>query len=122
MLNCGIVKTYYKEECRSSYCVVFDCKCDELYTTHIKNEYFENNGKKEGIYKEWFYNGTLKIECNYINGMKNGFYKEYDNYDGSLSLECTFIDDKLNGIYKEYYENGILWKEKYYIDGLEKTN
>ena len=38
----------------------------------IKSEVFINNGKKEGIYKQYHYNGNLSFECDYISGKLNG--------------------------------------------------
>jgi antitoxin component YwqK of YwqJK toxin-antitoxin module len=36
----------------------------------VMYEYFTMNGKKEGIYKEYHYNGQLRSEVNYIDGKK----------------------------------------------------
>ena len=38
----------------------------------IKEEYYQNNGKKEGVYKTYYYNGQIKFEVNYIDGKKEG--------------------------------------------------
>ena len=62
--NTGVVRTYYDQE-----------------QTKLKTEYFQLNGKINGIYKSYYKNGQLYSEVNYI-------------------------DNKINGIYKEYYENG----------------
>jgi antitoxin component YwqK of YwqJK toxin-antitoxin module len=77
----------------------------------LKQEFFENNYKKEGEYKEYFYNGQIKISCNYIDDKLNGEYTEYfDN--GQIKISCNYIDDKLNDEYKEYYfiSQNLLWK------------
>ena len=34
--------------------------------TLVKEEYYELNGKKNGIYKSWYMNGKLEKEINYI--------------------------------------------------------
>ena len=49
---CGVVRTYH-----------------DLKKTKLKEEYFINGGKKEGIYKSYFGNGKLEIEVNYIDGL-----------------------------------------------------
>ena len=36
----------------------------------LKEEYFIFNGKKEGEYKSYYYNGQLWEVCNYINGIR----------------------------------------------------
>ena len=56
---CGVVITYHD-----------DAK------TILKEEYFTNAGKKEGIYKSFWENGQLFKEVNYIAGQRgNLFYK-----------------------------------------------
>jgi antitoxin component YwqK of YwqJK toxin-antitoxin module len=45
--------------------------------TKVREEYFEINGKKEGIYKSYHENGKLEEICNYIDGKKEGEYKYY---------------------------------------------
>lgn len=47
-MSSGIIRTYHKENCDPIYCVT---NCKELSGTHISEEYFQNNGKIEGIYK-----------------------------------------------------------------------
>ena len=62
----GVVRTY------------FDTK-----KTKLGEEYFQLNGKKNGIYKSYYDNGILGSEVNYIDDKKNGIYKSY-YYDGQL--------------------------------------
>ena len=50
----GVVRTYYD-----------DAK------TELKEEYFINAGKREGIYKSYYENGKLCEEVNYIDGKKS---------------------------------------------------
>ena len=95
---CGVVRTYY-----------------DLKKTKLKEEYFINAGKKEGIYKEYYENGQLCVEVNYINGTMNGIYKLYYE-NGQLWEEMNYIDGKINGIFKSYYSNGQLMEEVNYID------
>jgi len=77
-ITTGVIRTYHDHE-----------------ETHIRQEYFILNNKKEGIYKSYHYNGQLWKEVNYI-------------------------DDKKNGIYKSYHENGQLEEEVNYIDGVDE--
>ena len=96
---CGVVRTYHD-----------DAK------TILHEEYFINTGKKEGIYKSYWYNGQLCIEVNYIDGLRNGIYKLY-HFNGQLWEEVNYISGKENGIYKSYHENGQLGNEVNYIGG-----
>ena len=90
----------------------------------IRYEYYQNCGKKEGVYKEYYENGNLYKELNYIDGKKNGiskvfkinhilstdYYYEnnnimyYNKYYPNGNIELSY--DCVNNKYKEYYEKG----------------
>jgi antitoxin component YwqK of YwqJK toxin-antitoxin module len=48
---CGVVRTYHDD-----------------VKTKLKEEYFINAGKKEGVYKSYYSNGHIFCEVNYIDG------------------------------------------------------
>ena len=100
----------------------------------LKSEFEKNdNGQLDGIYREYYENGQLKLECTYKNGQLEGIAKEYYKND-QLSCEYNFRDGKLDGLCKEYYESGKIKEEyyckngefegtykKYYTNGKEKS-
>ena len=49
-----------------------------------------------GYVKEYYNEGELKFEGEYLNGEKNGKGKVYD-YDGSLEFEGEYLNGKRNG-------------------------
>jgi len=58
----------------------------------------------EGTYTEYYSNGKMKEERNYLNGTRHGKYKVYRE-DGTLSQEGLFhMGDRTE--YKRYDENG----------------
>ena len=65
---CGVVRTYWDHA-----------------KTKLREEYFINAGKKEGIHKLYYYSGPLQKEVNYISGLMNGIYKSY-YYNGQLRV------------------------------------
>jgi antitoxin component YwqK of YwqJK toxin-antitoxin module len=73
---------------------------------------YSNDGKeiRNGIYKSFYENGTIRAEGIMKDDEFNGPYKMYYE-NGKLSLEGTKKDDYYNGIYKEFYENGKIRKE-----------
>ena len=100
------------------------------------------NGERNGKGKEYYYNGILKFEGEYLNGKKwnrqgfnpkgekeyeikegNGFVKEYNNYIGELSFEGEYsIGTRWNGKGKEYYDNYDRKKNgNDYDDSLNET-
>jgi antitoxin component YwqK of YwqJK toxin-antitoxin module len=78
-----------------------------------------NNGKKEGLSKE--YNNDFLVSRERINridgkGLRQGVWKEfYPN--GSIKSEKAFKDDMIHGYYKEYDNRGILVVTMLYDNG-----
>ena len=59
-----------------------------------------NEKKFNGKGKEYFDNGELKSECEYLNGLRNGKGKEYfDN--GKLKFEGEYLYGERNGMEKD---------------------
>lgn len=75
-------------------------------TDSSKYNQFEN-GFKIGVWREYYENGNLKSESNYINGIKEGNCKEWWQ-NGKLWTEVNYSNDKANGYAKWYHENGYL--------------
>lgn len=100
----------------------------------LKSEFKKNdNGQLDGIYREYYENGQLKLECTYKNGQLEGTAKEYYK-NKQLSCEYNFKNGQLDGLCKEYYESGKIKEEyyckngkfegtykKYYTNGKEKS-
>ena len=57
----------------------------------------------------------FRSEIPYKGGKKNGVAKEY-YIDGTLKKECIYKDDKLTGTYKTYLPGGVLESESYFYN------
>ena len=68
----------------------------------------------KGNIKEYYCNGALKYEGEYINGKRNGKGKEY-GCDGKIEYEGEYLDGLWNVKGKEYYKNDKLNFEGEYI-------
>ena len=126
-MTTGIFRTYYdpQEQCRvkeSAFVVndVYEGPYMRFFNDGRKNllcNYI--HGKLEGHYIEWYYGGTVKEECYYVNHRKHGLRKCYYNdgyYRGTtIMLECDYVDGQLHGQRKEYYIDGVLKKESTYV-------
>ena len=93
--NTGVVRTYYDQE-----------------QTKLKEEYFQLNGKINGIYREYHDNGC---ELTNVNSKRENL--SLINSLGQLYSEVNYIDGKKNGIEKSYHDNGQLMEEVNYING-----
>ncbi len=95
----------------------------------------------DGVYKEYYRNGNLKLAINlkdgklsglnevymkdghliatrnYLNGQPHGEYKDYYS-DGSLHVVGMAVNGKKEGWERKYYKNGPLLEEIFYQDGL----
>lgn len=74
----------------------------------------DSEGRKQGVWKDYYENGTLHWECTYRNGLKNGYHKVYDS-SGNLILLNKYVDGILQEdapelaeltIHTEYFQNG----------------
>ena len=59
----------------------------------------------DGVYREWYSNGQLKLEANYDNGKLDGSYlKWYTN--GQKRLISRYVSNVRVGVYTEFFKNG----------------
>lgn len=77
------------------------------------------DGKKKGVFTEWYPNGAQKTLTHYKNGRKNGMYKGW-YADGKPKFECAYKDDIYNGNVKEWFPDGQLYKDFNYVNGQEE--
>jgi len=94
--TCGIIRTYH-------------------FNGKLKEEYFQNNGLKEGIYKSFHQNGEPFKEIEYFNGVRHGKTKLYRQ--NKLYYEVDNVNGKLHGKYIQYDANGKVVLITNYVDG-----
>lgn len=102
-----ILKKVNKEKFPNyNYDKINDCGlCVDYYANGKKmREYYQINNLKQGPYKEYYVDGTIKIYCDYIDGKIEGLYLEYDQ-DGFLKKELQNKNGLLYGICKYYEKN-----------------
>lgn len=103
-------------------------------------EHYNKKGEDHGLYQEFYENGTIETEINYVNNSKHGQWKEYyengklaqlTNYandhkhgqekvyyiNGAIKRLTNFVNDKENGEETLYYETGKIKEKKYYKMG-----
>jgi antitoxin component YwqK of YwqJK toxin-antitoxin module len=52
------------------------------------------NRELEGLYREWWHNGFLLIECTFKNGKKEGLYQSWHK-NGELYMKCLYKNGEL---------------------------
>lgn len=86
----------------------------------------DENGKKQGVFKEFYEDGKLKSEKKYKDDVIDGYVKSYDN-KGNLTNTEKFNNGKQVknapelaklDVYKDFYEDGTMKYEGGYINGM----
>ena len=85
------------------------------------------NGKKDGLYEEYYKDiimkdgevkdGQVKIKETYKNGKEDGLYESYYE-DGQLKRKKNYKNGVLDGLYEEYGEYGQVKLKTTYKNGL----
>lgn len=102
-----------------------EIKVHEVYYTNKPEQLLERftydadigpeNGK-EGLYEQWYIDGTLRIRADYHLGKLHGLYTQcYEN--GSIFIESHYDAGELHGAYKEWHYNGQVFIETAYNKG-----
>lgn len=102
-----------------------------------------SNGKKSGLFRQYYDNAKIQEDTYYQNDLKNGSSRWYNktgrmiaeynylngNFEGeqktfydndTLQNLSTYKNNQLFGDYKEYYRNGNLKISGKYVDGLKE--
>ena len=78
----------------------------------------DEQGLKQGEWKEYYETGELKSQGKYNNGLKIGEWKFYYK-NGKIEQTGIYLkNEKPDGEWKWYYENGNLLKEENYSAGI----
>ena len=83
--------------------------------SRINEEIPYKNGKKEGVAKEFYIDGTLQMERTYKNGELNGWYKNYTP-SGKLQDQSYYFHNQRHGVATVYLPDGKL-HYSYFING-----
>jgi antitoxin component YwqK of YwqJK toxin-antitoxin module len=91
-----------------------------FYSEIVKAETIEyENGKRQGLYKKWFPNGTLSFEASYDNGLQHGIAKSWWK-NGELRSISNYNTGIVNGVQKQWYKSGNIFKEMTIVNGKEE--
>ena len=74
------------------------------------------NGKREGVWEEYFDKGQLRLKGTWKNGKREGVWETYHD-NGQLSEKRTYKDGKREGLWELYDKNGQLWKKETWKNG-----
>ena len=61
-------------------------------------------------------NGQLSYEVTFVNGKRDGLWRGY-YFGGKLSYEGYYVNGKKHGLFKYWFPDGRLMSEEYYENG-----
>lgn len=110
---------YYKCECYTdSYNKLQGAfNCFEIRTNKLVKQFNFTDDKLDGEAKEYYAEGTLKLEATYKNGLPVGEWYEYDE-KGRIKLHRTFDDE--SRIIKDFNQKELTPYEKLQVDRAKK--
>ena len=82
---------------------------------------FDNNNQRTGYWEEYWDNGNLRYNGNYINGLKDGYWEDYW-VNGNLYSKEHYYNNVRHGTYYHYNTNGNLLFTIQYYKGVKNGN
>ena len=84
----------------------------------VRINQYDNEGRKQGYWEQYYDDGSLDGKGNYVNDMEDGYWEWYHE-NGQLASQGLSVDNQRDGIWEIYYDNGNLNAKGNYINGLE---
>jgi hypothetical protein len=79
----------------------------------------DEQGKKHGVFREWWPTDTLKIEAMYEHGVQHGRFVRYHQATGQKELEGEYVQGLKKGRWVERYDDGTVKRVSEYLDDTE---
>lgn len=76
----------------------------------------DQEGKRQGRWTDFFEDGTVKAEGNYIAGLRSGEWKFYYP-SGKLMQEGEYVRNRPDGPWVSYHANDSVWKKEEFFEG-----
>lgn len=78
-----------------------------------------NEGKKEGPWKYFYEDGSIRASGNFTNNLEQGTWKYFYN-TGKTEQTGNYKNGKFDGLWTWYYQSGAPKREEEYYDGREE--
>ncbi len=107
------IHRYYDKEGKIINAEIFN-EFGEVVAKGIVDE----TGNRNGPWKDFHKNGSIKSEGVYLNNLRSGKWTFYYP-DGKKEQEGNFLRGNFDGTWRWYYENSNIWREESYFNGRE---
>jgi len=78
------------------------------------------NGQFHGVQERWYGNGRQEYKWNYLNGREHGVQEGW-NDNGQQWYKQNHVNGQKHGVQECWNENDQQKDNKYYLDGVEKS-
>lgn len=109
-------------QCSGSYHTWHNCVLYTLFhnTRRIRSYVVFKNGKPNGVYKSFFFNGASLTEKFFVDGVENGMRTSYSS-DGRVIERTPYVNGLRHGVSFTYYStNGSVKSKQTYVNGLRE--
>ncbi len=107
------VHRYYDEEGN-----VVNSKIYNNFGVIIAEGILDDEGRKKGVWKEFYLSGELRAKGNYQNNQKSGLWSYYYK-NGGKEQSGNYMRGLADGLWTWYYISGNLLREEGYFNGRE---
>ncbi|MEM9260730.1 MAG: hypothetical protein AAGA62_13870, partial [Bacteroidota bacterium] len=76
-------------------------------------------GRKHGLYRKWFMDGTLSFSSAYTDGRRDGITRSWWR-NGKLRSQGNYVLGVAQGLHQQWYFSGAKFKEMRLVDGREE--
>ena len=76
----------------------------------------DEEGQKHGTYRNWYDNGQIFEQCEYVNGHYHGTRQRWHN-NGQLWSQSEWVNGKRHGTYRDWHDNGQLYSQTEHVNG-----
>lgn len=83
---------------------------ENYFCGYLRYRFYKKNDLLHGKHIEFFENGNIQQETDYLDGKKNGVCKIYYK-SGEIKLEGSFINNSQHGKTISYYKTGQVFRE-----------
>ncbi len=104
---------YYKEKPFSGTALTYLAN-----GTLVESERFVN-GKRHGLLKKWYPDGTQSYQAHYQDGLLHGAGNSWWP-NGQMRTASNYVDGVTHGKQKQWYRSGVIFKEINLMQGKEQ--
>lgn len=90
------------------------------YKGGVKQIGFFHNGKRQGVWRDYYHDGSLALETHFEDDLCQGLWRQWYFGIDQLSEECYYKNSVRHGAWRKWHKNGVLAVEGHYENDLHQ--